>query len=213
MMLFSTKATKARTLRKQQMEENALSDRKVIENKLKDAKAVDQQLAQVLSDTKELTTSIQQKLSTRLKITKNTIKTIVRNVNEGIVILNSEGIVIESNSAFESTFTCGQCILGSDFKQICNVLNPLKEDGERFILTPNFKSLSQDVFDSKNFSTEIQPEIMLEVHPCSVESFKCTFSLAALDNAPEHVDDVSFILFFRCLKRSADRDRRLEVRV
>lgn len=212
MMLFSTKATKARTLRKQQMEETALSDRKVIENKLKDAKAVDQQLAKVLSDTRELTSSIQLKLSTRLKITKNTIKTIVRNVKEGIVILNSAGTVIESNSSFENTFTCGEGILGSDFKQICNILNPLKEDGERFILTPDFKFLSQSIFDSKNFATEIQPEIMLEVHPCNLDSFKCTFSLSVLDNAPEHVNDVSFILFFRCLKRSADLDRRLEVR-
>jgi transcriptional regulator with PAS, ATPase and Fis domain len=206
-MLFSRSA-KTRKLRMKSMEESHVNNRTVIEGKLKAANVVDEQLDSVLAETKALTTDIQHKLSTKLKITRNTIKTIVHSVKEAIVILDNKGTVIESNSAFEDAFTCSRRMIGLNFKEICKVLNPTTEDGKKYELTPDFNSLSQSIFDTKNFKTDIQPEIMLDVNPCHFDSFKCLFSLSILDNEPEHVSDISFILFFKCLKRATDLERR-----
>jgi len=213
-MLFSGSAKKTKQLRLKELEETAINNRKVIDGKMKEAKVVDQQLAKILSETRELTATISQKISSRLKITQKTLKTIVTSIKEGVVILDYIGTVIETNGVFEKTFlNTDKSILGMNFKELCGTLNPKTEDGEKYALTPNFTALSTDVFNRSDKAVKIiQPEIVLEVNPIEIEPFKCIFSLSKLDNDPETVDDVSYILFFKCLKRSADRERRAEPR-
>jgi transcriptional regulator with PAS, ATPase and Fis domain len=204
-MLFSS-AKKATTLRKQRLktlQDTAQDNRKEIERKLKEAKAVDQQLAQVLSDTHELTSSIQEKLASHLKITRNTLKNICHNVREGIVILDNEGKVIEANEAFIKMCIFGDELVGTNFKSLCMRTHPTA-DGKPFEIDSNFKGIAEDVFKNKKFAEPLLPEVVIEIHPEGVEPFKCTFAMTTLDNSPEHVDDVSFILFFRCLKRASD---------
>lgn len=210
-MIFSkAKSANKRKLMIKSLEDSAFNNRKVIERMLNEAKDVDQQLAKVLSETRELTTSISQKISSRLKITQKTLKTMVMSIKEGIVILDYRGVVLETNGVFEKTFlNSDSSILNINFKELCGKLEPCTEDGKRFVLTPNFLDLSPAAFNREDKAVMvIQPEIILEVHPKESEPFKCIFSLSILDNDPENVDDVSFILFFKCLKRSADRDRR-----
>jgi len=209
-MDFSRSAMKQkRVLRMKALEDAATINRKIIDGKLKEASIIDQQLTNLLNDTKTLTKTVREKLSGRLKINSKTLKSICRRINEGVVILNSDGIVLEANKAFEDLFLDGESIVNSKFKSICSKLEPTTEDGKKYSLTPNFKQLAQRIFDSKDFTTPIQAEISLFVnqknHP---EQSKCIFSLSVLDNDPTEVDDVTFMLFFKCLNRSSDRERR-----
>lgn len=198
-----------RALRKKALEDEATVNRKIIEGKLKEVGVIDQQLTNLLNDTKTLTKTVREKISGRLKINSKALKSICRRINEGVVILNSDGVVLEANKAFEDLFLDGESIVNSKFESICTKLNPTNADGEKFTLSPNFKQLAQKIFNSKDFSTSIQPEISLFVNQKNnPEQSKCIFSLTVLDNDPAEVDDITFMLFFKCLNRSSDRDRR-----
>jgi transcriptional regulator with PAS, ATPase and Fis domain len=213
-MDFSRSAMKQkRVLRMKALEDAATINRKIIDGKLKEASIIDQQLTNLLNDTKTLTKTVREKLSGRLKINSKTLKSICRRINEGVVILNSDGVVLEANKAFEDLFLDGNSIINNEFKSICDKLQPTNEYGEKFSLSPNFKELARSIFDSKDFITPIQPEISLFVNQKdSSEQSKCIFSLTVLDNDPNEVEDVTFMLFFKCLMRSTDRERRHQKR-
>lgn len=198
MLLFSSNTKKTnQKLRLKSLEDNALKNRKEIESKLKEAKIVDQQLDQVLLDTKKLTASIQQRLSNRLKITQKTIKTICSNMSQGVVILDYLGHAVEINNSFKRMFAINT--VDFNFHKICNTLNPLTIDGKKFSTNLNFEIESDIAFKSKTFDLILQPKIELEVHPKDKEPFKCILEISVLDNNPETMEDVSFIIFCKRL--------------
>lgn len=221
---FTGLSKKARRQRLDQVNDVAASNRAVIKARLQEVTAVDQQLFQVVSETKTLTNSIKDKLSTHLKITRNTLKSICQNLKEGVILVDYTGSVIEVNNSCERTFSLTkEAMLGKSFSQICDKLNAIKEDGGEIHLTQNFfNSLSTNIFTRINckrdcktctapdclknvedyFKGEFNPqiEVMLRLQPPGYEkSVKCSFSFSVLDNDPESVEDITYILFFKIL--------------
>jgi hypothetical protein len=195
-MIFSRNKSAIKKLRLE-FEEKASKNRTAIEGKLKEASEIDGQLANIILDTKNLTTSIQEKLSTRLKITPKTIKTIVTDIREGVVIVNYVGDIIETNKAFEDLFL--ENIIGLNFSDLCEKLNCVK-DKERFEINADFRDLSKRIFESKK-QLKIQTEIPIIVNLSGKKPLKCVFSMKSLDNDPEHIRDVCFIAFFKGERR------------
>ena len=214
-MIFSnikTKSSKQRQIRKMEFENTINSNNEIIQNRLKEALVVDKQLAQVISDTKELTTQIQAKLDSKLKITRSTLKSLCHNIREGMIISNYLGKVIETNKAFEDSFSLNDSAVGMNFIQICEKLNPMNEDGTKYELTQDFKALSKTIFKFKHFNAVIQSELVVEICMPGKNPFKCMFSVSVLDNSPERVEDICYVLFFKCFNRRMERDRRAKAR-
>lgn len=202
MMLFLSRKTNQRKQRLKDMQDSALLIRNDIDKKFKDTKIVEQQLADVIEETKKLTTSIQNKLSSRLKITRSTLNSVCKNLKDGVVIVDHLGKVLETNLSFEKSFLMKKDdVIGSDFKVMCKKLHAVKKDGEHFEIKQTFEEMSKLVIDrikDGSGSMIMQPETALEVHLSDDEAFKCTMTITTLDNDPVCIEDVSFILFFNC---------------
>jgi hypothetical protein len=224
-----TKSSKLRGDNLKQLKEAALITRNEIEKKLKDTKIIDQELAQIISDTKQLTTAINQKISTRLKITNKTLKSICHSLQDGVIIVDNKGLIVEANASFEKLFLVNKAeILGANLKELCARLDALK-DGCKFELV-DFNVISTIALEhsisrknkecSKNcgpctkncdVSAMVNLNVGLEVHPAGAKSFICDVAITALDNDPEKLEDVNFILFFKC-QEAPKRERRKSTR-
>lgn len=182
-------------------EDNRQKNRLAIDNKLKEINDIDIQLSKVISDTKELTHLIQEKLSMRLKITPKTIKTIVTNIREGIIILNSVGDIIEINDYFIKKYSFKS---NMNFKDICKDLKCTHDD-KPFKLLIDFEDMSKKIFNMKNESNIIQDEILITIDKIDNLPFDCLFSMKVLDNDPIDKKDVCYIMFFKPEYRKTPR--------
>jgi len=211
-----TKSTTTRGDNLKKLKEAAIVNRIEIEKKLKDTKIVDQQLVQVISDTRQLTTVINQKLNTRLKITNKTLKSICHNLKDGVIIVNHTGKVVEVNLAFETIFTVPKSeVIGANIRELCVRLAALQDGcklemidfdkNSRTTLEHSInkkeKKCTKNCFEcdsSCENNLDVHLNVELEVHPSDTKSFICNVGISALDNDPEQLDDVHFILFFKC---------------
>ena len=211
-----TKNTKPYGENLKKLKEAALVNRSEIEKKLKDVKIIDQELAQIISDTKQLTTTINKKLSTCLKITNKTLKSVCHNLQDGVIIVDNTGIIVEANASFENLFLIPKFdVIGANLKELCTRLDTLK-DGCKFELV-DFNVISKITLEhslarknkdclkncakcpkSCDVSSVINLNIDLEIYPPKTKSFICNVAITALDNDPEQIEDVNFILFFKC---------------
>ena len=226
MMFFGiTKSTKPRSDKFKQLKEAALINRSEIEKKLKDTKIVEQELTQVVMDTKTLTKIINKKLTNLLKITNKTLKSVCQSLKDGVVIVDYNGIIVETNNSFENIFLVPKDeVIGANLGELCVRLDALK-DGCKFEMI-DFKEISNKALDhslarkkrdcSKNCfpcikqcedSAKVNLNIDLEVYPTGSKSFLCNVAITALDNDPEQLEDVNFILFFKC-QEIVKRERR-----
>jgi hypothetical protein len=207
-----------------QVKESSKLERGSICDRFQQVKDVDDQLAQIITDTRNLTSSIQEKLSGRLKITKNTIKSICQNLREGVVIVNYEGKVIEVNTAYEKSFIVERdAMIGMDFSEVIKQQAAAEADGSKLALTKEFfKNMSKSVFnrldckkdcdicttrcDQTYFDGTFNPqnEAVISMKPTGKKPHMVAFSFSILDNEPESEEQVSYILFFKNLQRADD---------
>ena len=233
-MFFSTKrATQRKQRIVQKVEEVTSPNRAAVKAKFLEVEAVDKQLAQVISDTKSLTSSIQDKLSTHLKITRKTLKSICQNLKEGVILVDYAGKAIEVNHSYEKMFgATREQVIGVDFTMITERLRAKKLNGENLMLTSNFfaalsKNINyrinceldcdicttryclQSIEDQFKGAFNPQTEVQIMVHPSNHEKpIKVAFSFSVLDNDPIHTEDVTYILFFKILRRAEDYNTR-----
>lgn len=207
-----------------QVKESSCAERQPISSRFQQVKDVDDQLTQVITDTKNLTSSIQEKLSGRLKITKNTIKSICQNLREGVIIVNYIGKVIEVNTAYEKSFVVERDkLIDLDFSDVIKNQNATESDGSEFILTQQFfQDISKNVFHREDCKKDCsictikchenyfdgvfnpQNEAVILMKPTGKKPRAVAFSFSILDNDPMKEEDVSYILFFKNLQRADD---------
>ena len=217
---------KQRQQRLKELEDNTKLIRAEIDKKLAEVKEVDKQLADVLTDTQNLTHNIQQKLHMRLKITRNSLKTIMHSLRDGIVLLDHSGCVVEMNlTSFK--ITDKDNFIGKSFNELSQELEIALPSGSPLQISSEFfEELSSQIFnkscgvqncddDCANCSVPLSElEFYLDTRlslPENVkikvgqdDSTKCGISLKIFDNSPENVRDVTYVLFFKRLQRIGD---------
>ena len=207
-----------------ELSETGARIRAEIDKKMNEVKAVDQQLNEAITDTKKLTHDITAKLNTRLKITRNSLKSIMRNLRDGIVMLDYSGRVIEMNLA--SFKVKKDQFIGLDFNDLAANMGMTVDGDCLHIKSCFFEDLSIHIFDKscKHADTDCDcsdcpvplEELEQYLHttislPESVklktgsgEHVKCSLNFKIFDNSPSNVQDVTYVLFFKCLQRASD---------
>jgi len=221
-----TKNAKTRVDKLNKFKETASANRSEIEKKLKDTKILDQELSQLILDTKALAKTVNKKLTSRLKISSKTLKSVCYGLKDGVIIVDHNGIIIEANAAFEKIFLVPrEEVISANLGELCVRLDALK-DGCKFEII-DFKEISNTALKhsflrknkqcSKNClecdkqceaSSKVNLNVELNVYPKGAKSFLCNVAITALDNDPEQIEDVNFILFFKCQEITPNRERR-----
>lgn len=215
---FTTKKAKKAHLK--QIEDLGIERKKEIDKKLIEVKESTKELASMIADTKKISSTIQEKLNKKLKITNNTIKTICHTLRESVIIVNYQGEVLEINPAFENRFSVQRNdTLGIKFIDLMKKINV----NSISIADNFFINLSEDIFKKIEikFNSGCKKDciscnadcnnnlninkIMIDIQPSGfVNSIPCEINMTVIDNSPSKVEDLSFILFFNCLKRIND---------
>jgi hypothetical protein len=226
----SLKNKKQRQQRLKELEDSAKLIRAEIDKKLAEVKAVDKQLADVLTDTQHLTHSIQQKLNMRLKITRNSLKTIMHSLRDGIVILDYSGNVVEMNLA-SFKITDKDHFIGKSFNELAQELEITLPGDVPFQVDPKFfEEFSTYIFEKTCPSLSCDEDCANCVYPLSeLEAYlkakirlpnstkikirhdsttNCNVNFKIFDNSPEDIRDVSYVLFFKRMQRIGDSTQR-----
>ena len=220
--MFFTNAKHARRQQMSTLYDVSSNNREAIRAKMKETEAIDTQLREILKETKILTLSVREKVSSQLKITQKSIKSLCQNFGEGVVIANHRGDIIEVNDSCERVFGLKKdLIVGHSFSYLADQLKTEKENGDSFTLdTEFFELLSKNLFnriicdcdcdkcitprclgDIKKFFADFNPttEIALSFHQ-NERIQKALFSFTVIDNDPDMIEDVTYIMFFKLQK-------------
>lgn len=224
-MFFRSEARDTRRTAKKQLKslmEIASSHREQIRKRINETSELDKQLLQIVKETTEITGTLKEKLSSRLKITRNTLSSICQTMADGVILIDSSGNVIECNMMFEQMAGENkEQMVGKNFSEIFSMLNTVYTDTqEKFVCADrNFEKLSRLVY-TKSICEDKDCESCQELVKCNdgVEKIlsECTFSLSdplhltiktklgaclktsmtfsVLENEPEKVEDVVFML-------------------
>ena len=180
---------------------------------MKEIDAVDAQLKQVISETKSLTNSISEKLSTQLKITRKSLKSVCQNLHDGVVIINSVGKIIDINNSCLKQFGLDKdAILGNEISFLTRLINAKRENGTTFDLGDTFfEDISHNVFyhlsnkiekiskvnlESYNMGEIARGEIHVKLTHEDIDR-KFSYSITMLDNDPTQFEDITYLVFFR----------------
>ena len=202
------------------LQATAMMNRSEIDSKFKEVCDTDTQLNLLLSETKNLSEVVQKKFKTKLRITSNTLKTICHYLKDGIILLDYRGHVIDTNEAFKKNIYGDANIVGHDIEDIMNLLGAENNNGDRFQITSAFfenlssniftnvsnHSISKDqVFDyfkkisTFNTDTKLSIQPLTKKHPVRV-----SMTLTILDNTPESLKDITYIIILNNSRRSTD---------
>jgi hypothetical protein len=217
--MFFTNAKHARRQQMSTLNDVSSNNREAIRAKMKETEAIDSQLREILKETKILTLSVREKVNSQLKITQKSIKSLCQNFGEGVVIANHRGEIVEVNDSCENVFGIKKdTLVGQSFAYLADKLKTEKESGESFTLdTEFFELLSKNLFnrivcdcdcktcitprclgDIKKYFADFNPttETVLFFHPCE-RTQKAMFSFTVIDNDPDMIEDVTYIMFFK----------------
>ena len=184
--------------------------RSLIQSRLKEVEEVDKQLKQVLSETKKLTISIREKLETKLKINRSSLKMLCQNLQDGVILVNFTGSIVEINQSCKDIFGISHDdLINKDLSYLTSKLRMKKTDGCLFDLSTNFfEALSHNIFyrlvndetnvDIESYFRGIMPQNETKLHSnFNNEEREFTISLSILDNDPDDIDDITYIIVFK----------------
>jgi PAS domain-containing protein len=184
--------------------------RSLIQSRLKEVEEVDKQLKQVLSETKKLTISIREKLETKLKINRSLLKILCQNLQDGVILVNFTGSIVEINQSCKDIFGISRDdLINKDLSYLTSKLRMKKTDGCLFDLSTNFfEALSHNIFyrlvndetnvDIESYFRDIMPQNETKLHSnFNNEEREFTISLSILDNDPDDIDDITYIIVFK----------------
>ena len=209
-MFFAMVSGRTRKQQTRKLNELAAETRSIIRTKLNEMEKVDEQLKKVVSETRELTSSIREKLATQLKITRKTLKSVCYNLHDGVIIVNHVGKIIDMNPASERIIGYSQDdILGHDFNFLTRMVNAKKESGGDFELGDRFfDDLSHTIFYHLSCIEDDSPKKTLETYKIEESQSevkikvadterKVSLSVFALDNDPTKLDEITYLVFLR----------------
>jgi len=203
--MFRTKLTRKDQISNLKLAmDSASNGRAAIKSKLREAKLVEDQLTNLISETCNLTITLQEKLNSRLKLTNNSIKTIYKNLREGVILLDFKGNVLDVNESYEKIFQHTKDeFLGGDFSGVIAHMIATKLDGSSLEFSKEeFLKMSNKI--CKECKDPAIEEILTFTQEGSKRKKKLSIKISLLDNAPERIEDVIYVVFFKPLNRAED---------
>lgn len=190
----------------------------MIQNKLREVSQLNDKLTDTINETRALSLSIATKLKDTPKRTKKSFTTISKKLKSGVMILNNRGEVVHLNPAGEAIFKIKEDdVLEKPFTELLTTFE-LAHPKEKIELLPDlFYSLSQFIIKEITGSKEakdkvcfdcikskfpsffdLESENLIKVYsPCMGKHQTLKFSLSVLDNEPDEINDITYILIFR----------------
>lgn len=192
------------------------AQKEVIKQRLNEVGSFSAQLQEEVLKTQVASFSIMSKLKHEFKIAKKSLTSICQKMVSGVVIVDHDGGIIALNQAAATLFDVeADAYIGQDLNELISSIDPVGPLKPLQVDKTYFSQMSELLFErlscdcKDNCTTEerlkevlppyfdIDKDVKTVLTTTSKKKITINMAFSVLNNDPEHVNDVTYIFFFR----------------